>query len=126
MCACRHDGGRDTRALRFARTGPGISPRASTGCAAWRDVSAIAATAAQRWQELLDIRGCPAPIAAEATEALAIHHEHRLRDFELARSFALRSLESIKEARRPARTEAVKHRLGRLDRKLNTERTLSF
>jgi uncharacterized protein YprB with RNaseH-like and TPR domain len=82
--------------------------------------------AAQRWQELLDIRGCPAAIAAEATEALAIHHEHRLRDFELARSFALRSLESIKEERRPARTEAVKHRLGRLDRKLNEERTLSF
>src|SRR4030095_4117159 len=39
--------------------------------------------AAQRWQELLDIRGCPSAIAAEATEALAIHHEHRVRDFEL-------------------------------------------
>ena len=83
-------------------------------------------TAAQRWQELLDVRGCPAAIAAEATEALAIHHEHRLRDFELARTFALRSLESIEVGRRPARTEAVKHRLGRLDRKLNQERTLSF
>jgi uncharacterized protein len=82
--------------------------------------------AAQRWQELLDIRGCPAAIAAEATEALAIHSEHRVRDFELAHSYALRSLQSIEAGSRPAKTEAVKHRLGRLGRKLNQERTLGF
>jgi uncharacterized protein len=78
--------------------------------------------AARRWQELLDIRGCPAAIAAEATEALAIHHEHRIRDFEAARAFALRSLESSATAERPARTEAVKHRIGRLELKLEVRR----
>ena len=36
--------------------------------------------AARRWRELLDIRGCPPQVFAEATEALAIHHEHRLKD----------------------------------------------
>jgi uncharacterized protein YprB with RNaseH-like and TPR domain len=71
--------------------------------------------AAQRWQELLDIRGCPPAIAAEATEALAIHHEHRVRDLEAARSFAL-TLELLES--RPSRAGAVKHRLGRLKRKL--------
>jgi len=82
--------------------------------------------AARRWQELLEIRGCPAAIAAEATEALAIRSEHRVRDFEAARSFALQNLETNEREGRPARTQAVKHRLGRLDRKLNQERRLSF
>jgi uncharacterized protein YprB with RNaseH-like and TPR domain len=74
--------------------------------------------AARHWQTLLAIRGCPETLAAEAAEALAIHHEHRLRDFESARSFALRSLEQVERGNRPSRTQAVKHRLGRLDRKL--------
>jgi hypothetical protein len=51
----------------------------------------------------------------EATEALAVHHEHRERDLEAAKAFALRSLEA--EAQ-PAWTRAVQHRLARLDRKL--------
>ena len=37
------------------------------------------------WRELLDIRGCPPAIVREATEALAIHHEHRVRDLPAAR-----------------------------------------
>ena len=48
--------------------------------------------AAPCWQELVELQGCPTHIAAEAAEALAIHHEHRLRDFTTAKSFALRSL----------------------------------
>jgi hypothetical protein len=66
----------------------------------------------------VEMRGCPAPIAREATEALAIHHEHRLRDLPAARTFALQSLESG-----PGRawTESVRHRLARLERKIAGE-----
>jgi len=71
--------------------------------------------AARYWQQILDVRGCPSHIAREATEALAIHHEHRVRDLTAAKTFALRSL-----GNEPARAwgEAVRHRLARIDRKL--------
>ena len=59
--------------------------------------------------------GCPPPVAREATEALAVHHEHRDRDLEAAKAFALQSLEVDAQ---PAWTRAVQHRLARLDRKL--------
>ena len=74
--------------------------------------------AARCWQQLADIRGCPPHLAQEATEALAIHHEHRARDLAAARTFALRGLEHAERERRPAWREAVEHRLARLDRKL--------
>jgi uncharacterized protein YprB with RNaseH-like and TPR domain len=77
--------------------------------------------ATTHWEALLAIRGCPAPIAVEATEALAIHHEHRLRDLVAARAFALQSLETARRGIRPSWTEAVKHRLGRLEKKLNRD-----
>ena len=54
-------------------------------------------------------------IAAEAGEALAIHHEHRLRDF-------VRRIASPRRRCRPRlterRTDAVKWRLNRLERRL--------
>ena len=75
------------------------------------------ADAAAAWQQILALRGCPAHIAREATEALAVHHEHRLRDLEAARSFALRSLQLHDSA---SRTQALQHRLARLNRKLGT------
>lgn len=68
------------------------------------------------WQRLLDVGGCPAHVAREATEALAIHHEHRVRDLEAARTFALRSLGT---GTGRAWGEAVRHRLARIDRKLS-------
>ncbi len=71
--------------------------------------------AAACWRQLLETRGCPPAMHREAAEALAIHHEHRLRDLDTAKAFALRSL--IDEPR-PAWTQAVQHRLARLDRKL--------
>ena len=71
--------------------------------------------AASAWQAILDLRGCSAPIVREATEALAIHHEHRLRDPQSARTFALRSLRLPVT---PARRESLEHRLARLNRKL--------
>jgi hypothetical protein len=72
--------------------------------------------AAAAWRALLDLRRCPSHLAREATEALAVHHEHRVRDLQSARSFALQALQFNVT---PARTAAVQHRLARLDRKLD-------
>ena len=53
------------------------------------------------WRELAEMRGCPPALVREATEALAIHHEHRLRDLPLARQFALGSLAAARMQRHP-------------------------
>lgn len=71
--------------------------------------------AAQCWQQLAAAPGCPRHVIREANEALAVHHEHRVRDFTLAKAFALRSLE---DERHPALKVAGEHRLSRLERKL--------
>jgi uncharacterized protein len=71
--------------------------------------------AARWWDELLALRGCPREVAREAKKALAIHHEHRLRDFEGARSFALQLLDA---PARPTWTDAVRLRLARIERKM--------
>lgn len=76
--------------------------------------------AALCWERLLEMRGCPPHVAREATDALAIHHEHRVRDLEAAKIFALRSLET---AAQPGRDDAARHRLARLERKLGTAAT---
>jgi hypothetical protein len=73
--------------------------------------------AAGYWQELLEVRGCPGRVAREASEALAIHHEHRVRDLATAKTFALRSLEGGAD---PARNVAVRHRLARIERKIGS------
>jgi tetratricopeptide (TPR) repeat protein len=74
--------------------------------------------AAGAWQQLLALGGCPAPLLAEANEALAVHHEHRVRDLRTARRFAGQSLQL---ASHPTRREAVRHRVARLDRKLGAQ-----
>jgi uncharacterized protein YprB with RNaseH-like and TPR domain len=74
--------------------------------------------AAAWWRELAEMRGCPAPILREATEALAIHHEHRDRDLLLAKRFALGSLAAVAGGARPSLAEAVRHRLDRIERKI--------
>jgi len=80
------------------------------------------AEAAVRWRQLVDLPGCPQPIRREATEALAIHHEHRERDLSAARMFALKSLEVGAET---AWGDAVRHRLARIERKMMvSERSL--
>jgi tetratricopeptide (TPR) repeat protein len=71
--------------------------------------------AAAAWRELLDLYSCPARLVREATEALAVHHEHRARNLPAARGFAVKSLEFAMTA---ARAQAVRYRLARLDRKL--------
>ena len=77
--------------------------------------------AAAHWRRVLDCPGCPGLMVREATDALAIHHEHRLRDLEAARAFALRSANSGAQAGRSA---AARHRLERIDRKLAAARPL--
>jgi uncharacterized protein len=74
--------------------------------------------AAALWRELADMRGCPQALVREATEALAIHHEHRMRDLPLARQFALGSLAAASGGPRPSIAEAVRHRLARIERKM--------
>jgi uncharacterized protein len=71
--------------------------------------------AASCWRALLAAPACPRTVAREAADALAIHHEHRLRDLASAKLFALRSLEW---GVRPASHAAVQHRLARIQRKI--------
>ena len=78
--------------------------------------------AAAGWRELVEMRGCPAPIAREAAEALAIHHEHRVRDLVTAKAFALRNLE---EGTSLEWMNAARYRLERIERKLEV-RSLKF
>jgi hypothetical protein len=73
--------------------------------------------AATAWRRLLDLRGSPPALVREATEALAVHHEHRARDLQAARTFALQSLQLQATV---ARQEAVRYRLARIDRKMTS------
>jgi hypothetical protein len=73
--------------------------------------------AAAAWQRLLGLPVRSRTIEREASEALAVHLEHRRRDLALARNFTLRLLnvdESVK------RRQAAEYRLARLDRKLES------
>ena len=67
------------------------------------------------WIELAEMRGCPPPIVREATEALAIHHEHRARDLTAAKAFVLRGLET---GHGVGWANAARYRLARLERKI--------
>ena len=71
--------------------------------------------AAGVWRKILDLRPCPPVLAREAVEALAVHHEHRRRELDTARRFAL---ESLNLTTNDSRMQAARHRLARLDRKL--------
>jgi uncharacterized protein YprB with RNaseH-like and TPR domain len=71
--------------------------------------------AAQAWQRLLDLGDCSPRLQREAAEALAVHHEHRLRSLLSARHLAMQSLQfDLTTTRR----QATEYRLARLDRKL--------
>jgi len=72
--------------------------------------------AADAWRAILELKGRSAVLAALrrcATEALAVHHEHREKDYEGARELALRLLDDDTFERDRAR-----HRVARLDRKI--------
>jgi uncharacterized protein YprB with RNaseH-like and TPR domain len=104
---------------RLARPHLRVEALRALACAARRSRRHDAAVL--RWRQLLDLPGCPAHVVREANEALAIHNEHRSRDLAAARSFALRSLEV--DPRSSWRDE-VRHRLARIDRKI--ERTAAW
>ena len=69
--------------------------------------------AAEAWNELAVLPRCAAALRREAKEALAIHHEHRLKDLQSARQHALDLLRE--GVANPAR---LQHRLDRIERKL--------
>jgi hypothetical protein len=73
--------------------------------------------AAAAWRRVLGLPICPRPVEREASEALAVHLEHRRRDLVSARDFALRLL---REDGTVARRQAAEYRLARLDRKLES------
>jgi tetratricopeptide (TPR) repeat protein len=73
--------------------------------------------AASLWRRLLEMPQCPAPMRREASEALAVHLEHRLRDYQSAKGYAMTSLDASTSV---ARKEATLHRVARLNRKLET------
>ena len=79
--------------------------------------------AAARWCQLVELDNCPPHISREAIEALAIYHEHRVRDLAAAKLFALRGVE-LEAA--PARGDAARHRLARIERKLVSDRLTLF
>lgn len=71
--------------------------------------------AAQAWNEIVSLPGCPSLLRREARHALAVHHEHRSRDLRTARMFVVDTLaENPSERWR----EEAKYRLARLERKI--------
>jgi tetratricopeptide (TPR) repeat protein len=94
--------------------------------------------AVECWRRILDLKqsrygrrsAMLAPLREYAVEALAVHHEHRERDYEGARELTVRLLdelesddfhltaEAARSRRRIRKTEATRHRMARLDRKL--------
>jgi uncharacterized protein len=72
--------------------------------------------AAEAWQRVLGLAVCPRPIEREASEALAVHLEHRRRDLGSARHFAQRLLQVDESV---TRRQAAQYRLARLDRKMS-------
>jgi hypothetical protein len=78
------------------------------------------AEAAAAWRQLLDVASCPSALRHQAREALAIHHEHRSRDLQTARTLVLDVLAEPTGARWRAQAE---YRLRRLERKMAVRET---
>ena len=72
--------------------------------------------AARVWQSLVDLGRTPGMFEREALRALAVHHEHRLKDTGRALSFARRA---HAEARTAAARRDVQKRVTRLERRLD-------
>ena len=75
----------------------------------WQQLVALTASTRGRTDRALN------SLREFALEALAVHHEHRARDFKAARELALFALE---EPTSVARAHGMRHRLARLERKL--------
>jgi len=59
-----------------------------------------------------------APLRQYAVEALAIHHEHREKDYEGAKELTLRLLDEGDETGVRVKADATRHRLARLEKKI--------
>ena len=85
------------------------------------------ADAAACWRRLLDLKqgrvgrrsALLAPLRQVAVEALAIHHEHRERDYAGARELALQLLDDPDVVPARVKADTTRRRLARLDRKLS-------
>lgn len=82
--------------------------RFEEAAAFWRELLAVTERRAAGHEGLTAFRRV-------ALEALAVHHEHRVRDLDAAREMAMFALRGEAAA---ARTEGLRHRLARIDRKL--------
>ena len=82
--------------------------------------------AADCWRRLLEVKQgrlgrrseLLVPLRQYAVEALAIHREHRERDYEGAKELTLRLLEESEEGHFRLKAEATQHRLARLEKKI--------
>ena len=106
----------ETRAEALYRLGLRCRRERRFGDAAvwWRDLLAATDVPAHRRDGVLSA------LHQFAIEALAIHHEHRVRDLAAARELALFALDSHATS---AQAEGMRHRLARLDRKLSKNTT---
>jgi len=86
------------------------------------------AEAAECWRRLLDLKQgrtgrrsvLLAPLRQVAAEALAIHHEHRERDYAGARELARQLLDESDGMPARVKPDTTRRRLARLDRKLSS------
>jgi uncharacterized protein YprB with RNaseH-like and TPR domain len=75
--------------------------------------------AARCWIALIEA-GCAEHVEREAIEALAIHHEHRVRDLASAKTFAAENVTRAFARVVPERvTQAAQRRLARIERKMS-------
>ncbi len=94
---------------------PSLEPRALAHLAAQYKRQGDFATAVELWREIVRRR---TPDSIEACEQLAIHYEHRQRDFRTAAEFAQAALDRLRDRSNPySRVERFSHRLERLRRK---------
>jgi uncharacterized protein YprB with RNaseH-like and TPR domain len=101
--------------VRAADMGPGVCAEALHAHAVLLRRLRRYDAAAEAWQRLLDLGDSPPRLQREAAEALAVHHEHRLRSLPSARRLAMQTLQfELTTTRR----QATEYRLARLDRKL--------
>ena len=105
------------RAVEMEEEDPGIAAEALRECALLSRHARRYDEAAAAWRRILELGARRPRLLQEASEALAVHHEHRDANLALARDLARQSLGYATSA---SRAHAVRHRLTRLNRKLGS------
>jgi uncharacterized protein YprB with RNaseH-like and TPR domain len=120
-CLYRRGGMRDealacfARAVEMGEDDPGTTAEALRECAVLSRRARRYEEAAAAWRQILELGTRRPRLLQEASEALAVHHEHRDANLALARDLAQQSL---RHATSTSRAHAVRHRLTRLNRKM--------